>query len=239
MLHHALNLELVTLPGAAAWPVPLSVTVDLNEVVLLEGADLATAEPLLEVAATLGSSVTGKIWHWGQDAETLSREDLYHLRGRMAYISPRQVLFHRLSLGENIALAPCYHLGCSESEALAPYADLLEHLKLQAHLDQFPAQVSAALYTRALWARELLKGPELILAAISGVLATAAGAQMLLRALTAYLARNGAAALLLGESLEPFYPIGHRLLRLEAGQLLKIPILEHRARPLTAYLPLL
>ena len=170
--------------------------------------------------------------------QTLPREELYRLRGRIAYISPRQVLLHRLSLGENIALAPCYHLGYSESEALEPHADLLERLKLQAHLDQFPAQVSAAVYARAVWARELLKEPELILAAISGALATAAGATMLLAVLKDYLARYRAAAILLGESLEPYYPLGHRLLRLEAGQLLKMPILEHRARPLTAYLPL-
>jgi ABC-type methionine transport system ATPase subunit len=239
MLHHALNLELVTLPEAGAtWPAPLSIAVALNEVVLIEGVDPGAAEPLLEVAATLRSPVVGKVWHWSQDAETLPREDLFQLRSRIACISPRQVLLHRLSLGENIALAPCYHQGYSESEALAPHANLLEILKLQAHLDQFPAQVSAAVYTRALWARELLKEPDLILAALSGDLATGAGAQMLLALLNDYLARHRAAAVLIGEALEPFYPLGHRLLRLDSGQLLEMPILGHRARPLTAYLPL-
>jgi phospholipid/cholesterol/gamma-HCH transport system ATP-binding protein len=239
MLHYALNLELVTLPGAAeTWPSPLSVTVALNEVVLIEGVDPATAEPLLEVAATIQSPVVGVVRHWGQIAETLPREELYQLRARIAYISSRQVLLRRLSLGENIALAPCYHQGYTEMEALEPHADLLEHLKLQAHLDQFPAQVSAVVYARALWARELLKRPELILATISGGMA-AAGATMLLTILQDYLSRNsGAAAILVGENLEPYYPLGHRLLALDSGQLLKKPILEHRARPLTAYLPL-
>jgi ABC-type lipoprotein export system ATPase subunit len=238
MLHYALNLELVTLPEVPAWPVPLSVAVALNEVVLIEGADPAMAEPLLEVAATLRPPVTGQVWHWGLDAGTLPREDLYQLRSRIAYISPRQVLLQRLSLGENLALVPCYHLGCSDSEGLAPHADMLEHLKLQAHLDQFPAQVSPATYTRAVWARELLKQPELILAVISGVLATAAGAQVLLTVLQDYLARYAAAAVLLGESLEPYYPLGHRLLRLESGQLLAMPSLAQRTRSLAAYLPL-
>ena len=238
MLHDALNLELVTLPGAAtAWPSPLSIAVALNEVVLIEGATPSAAVPLLEVAATLQSPVVGMVRHWTQIAENLPREELYQLRARIAYISPRQVLLHRLSLGENIALAPCYHMECSVSEALEPHADLLEHLKLQAHLDQFPAQVSAGVYARALWARELLKGPELILATISGDLA-AAGAPMLLTVLQDYLSLYGAAAVLVGESLEPYYPLGQRLLRLEAGQLLTMPTLEHRARPLTAYLPL-
>jgi ABC-type methionine transport system ATPase subunit len=236
MLHYALNLELVTLPeAAAAWPVPLSLAVALNEVLLIEGADPATAESLLDVAAALQPPVAGQVRHWGENAETLPRADLYHLRSRIAYISPRQVLLHRLSLSENIALAPCYHQGFSESEALEPHADLLELLKLHAHLDQFPTQVSAAVYARAVWARELLKGPELILAALS---ADSAAAAMLVAVLRDYLATNGVAAIVLGESLESFYPLGHRLLRLESGQLLKLLILEHRARPLTAYLPL-
>lgn len=236
MLHYALNLEQVTLPGLApAWPAPLSLAVALNEVVLIEGADPAAAEPLLDVAAALRSPLRGNVRYWGENAETLPRADLYHLRSRMAYISPRQVLLHRLSLSENIALAPCYHQGCSESEALEPHADLLERLKLHAHLDQFPTQVSAVVYARAVWARELVKRPELILAALAG---DAAGAALLVAVLGDYLAHNGAAAIVLGESLEPFYPLGHRLLRLESRQLLKMPILEQRARLLTAYLPL-
>jgi ABC-type lipoprotein export system ATPase subunit len=236
MLHYALNLDLVTLPEAvAAWPAPLSLTVALNEVLLIEGVNPATAEPLLEVAAALQSAVTGQVRHWGQNAETLPRVELYHLRSRIAYISPRQVLLHRLSLSENISLAPCYHQGYSESEALEPHADLLERLQLQAHLDRFPGQVSAAVYARAVWARELLKRPELILAALS---ADSAAAAMLVEILRDYLPKNGVAAIVLGESLESFYPLGHRLSRLESGQLLKMPLLEHRARPLTAYLPL-
>jgi ABC-type arginine transport system ATPase subunit len=166
----------------------------------------------------------------------VTREELYQLRRRIAYISPRQVLLHRFSLGENIALAPCYHLRYSQSEALAAHADLLEHLKLQAHLDQYPGQVSASVYARTLWARELVKMPDLILAAVSGE--ANAQVDLLATVLRDYLAGYGGAAVLVGKSLEPFYPLGHRLLVLESGQLRKQPFLEHRARPLTDYLPL-
>jgi ABC-type ATPase involved in cell division len=238
MLHHALNLDLVTLPEDAAWPAPLSLAVGFNEVVLIEGAGPAVSLPLLEVAATLQAPVAGNVRHWGRDAAMGRREKLYRLRRRIAYISPRQVLLHLITLGENIALGPCYYLGCSEAEALAPHADLLELLELQTHLSQYPPQVSAAIYDRAVWGRELVKGAELILAVISGDLATTTGAAMLATVLREYLSRYGAAVLLLGESLEAFYPLGHRLLLLESGQLRKRTILEHRARPLTAYLPL-
>lgn len=236
MLHYALKLEQVILPEAATdWPTPLSLAVALNEVVLIEGAGPVAAGPLLEIAAALNSPVGGKVWHWGQDAETLSRPELYQLRSRIAYISSRQVLLRHLTLAENITLAPCYHRGCSETEALEPHANLLEHLKLTAHLNQFPTQVSAAIYSRAIWARELFKEPELILAAISQ---ESAGTALLVEVIQDYLSRFRAAVIVLGESLDSFYPLGQRLLRLEAGQLLLMPALEQRARPLSAYLPL-
>lgn len=238
MLHHALNLDMVTLPGDSAWPAPLSLAVAFNEVVLIEGAGPAVSSPLLEVASTLASPVAGHVRHWGRDAALRRRENLYRLRRRIAYISPQQVLLHLISLTENIALGPCYCLGCSEAEALAPHADLLEQLELEAHLTRRPPQVSNAVYGRAVWARELVKGPELILAVISGEFTTTAGAAMLVHVLREYRARYGAAVLLLGESLEAFYPLGHQLFVLEAGQLRKQTILEHRARPLTAYLSL-
>jgi ABC-type lipoprotein export system ATPase subunit len=238
MLHHALNLDMVTLPGDAAWPLPLSLAVGFNEVVLIEGVSPSVSLPLLEVAATLQAPVAGNVRHWGRDAALGRREKLYRLRRRIAYISPRQVLLHLITLGENIALGPCYYLACSETEALAPHADMLELLELPTHLKQYPPQVSAAIYDRTVWARELVKGAELILAVIEGDLATTTGSAMLAAVLREYLSRYGAAALLLGESLEAFYPLGHRLFLLESGQLRNRAILEHRARPLTTYLPL-
>jgi hypothetical protein len=60
MLRYALNLEGAILPGeAAAWPEPLFLAVELNEVVLIEGVSPAAIEPLLEVAATLEAPVAG------------------------------------------------------------------------------------------------------------------------------------------------------------------------------------
>jgi ABC-type ATPase involved in cell division len=239
MLHHALNLDMVTLPGDNAWPAPLSLAVAFKEVVLIEGAGPAVSSPLLEVASTLAAPVAGHVRHWGRDAATRRREKLFRLRRRIAYISPQQVLLHLMSLAENIAIGPCYYQGCPEAEALAPHADLLGKLGLEAHLTRNPTQVPKAIYARAVWARELVKEPELILAVIYGEFATTAGAALLATVLREYRHRYGAAVLLLGESLEAFYSLGHRLLLLEGGQLRKQTILEHRARPLTAYLPLI
>jgi len=59
MLHHALNLDMITLPGDTAWPAPLSLKVAFKEVVLIEGAGPAVSSPLLEVAATLANPLAG------------------------------------------------------------------------------------------------------------------------------------------------------------------------------------
>jgi ABC-type lipoprotein export system ATPase subunit len=239
MLHHALNLEMVTLPGdAAAWPAPLSLHVTLNEVVLIEGVKAAAGEPLLDVAATLRRPRAGLVRHWGRDAAALPRDELYDLRRRIAYIAPRTVLLHRLTLGTNIALGPCYHTGCSEAAALKLHGDLLERLQLSAHLHRFPAQVSPAFYYRTLWARELVKDPELILATVDRSQEHEAGVTLLLEVLRDYLTTSRVAGLILGETLDAFYPLGHRLLRLKAGRLRQLPLLEYRERPLSAYLPL-
>jgi len=239
MLHYALTLDMVTLSGdTPARFGPLSLAVCLNEVVLLEGVGPAAGEPLLEVAASLASPAAGRVGHWGQNTATLPREELYRLRRRIGYISSRQVLLHRLRLGENIALASCYHLGYSEPEALAAHSHMLDQLGLRRHLDRYPAQVSGAVYARAVWARELAKKPDLILAMIPGGLSAPVEGAVLTRVLGDYLAGARAAALLLGESLEAFHPLGHRLFSLEGGQLRQQPLLERHPRPLTAYLPL-
>jgi ABC-type phosphonate transport system ATPase subunit len=120
---------------------------------------------------------------------------------------------------------------------LAAHDDVLRHLELHPYLDRFPAQAPGVLYARAVWARELIKGPELILVALAGD-QDAGEAALLAAVLRDYLDGFRAAALILGESLEPFYSLGQRLLILEAERLLKRPLLEHRARPLASYLPL-
>jgi hypothetical protein len=83
-----------------------------------------------------------------------------------------------------------------------------------------------------------VKEPELILVVVAGEAASAAGAAALAEVLGDYLEHNGAAMVMWGESLEPFYPLGHRLFRLEAGHMKEQPLLEPRPRPLTAFLPL-
>jgi ABC-type transporter Mla maintaining outer membrane lipid asymmetry ATPase subunit MlaF len=239
MLHHALNLDTVLLPGdSPVWSAPLTLTVELDEVVLIEGVDPEEIDPLLMVVSTLEPPRAGMVRHWGKNAARLGREDLLDLRRRIACISPDQVLLHRLTLAENISLSPCYHQDITEAEALASHTALLAQLEITPYLDSYPPEVPPAIYTRALWARDLLQGPELIMAVITPDFATPEIGALLNRIIRDYRARYGAAVLLLGWSLAAFYSLGHRLFWLEEGELRPRPLLQHQARPLASYLPL-
>jgi ABC-type ATPase involved in cell division len=190
------------------------------------------------VAASLKPPEAGQVWHWDLDAFSLPREERYRLRRRIAYLVPGQVLLSRLTLGENIALGTCYQEGISTRAVLSGHADLLEHLGLKPYLPLMPDEVDEEVCFRALWARELIKQPELIVAVLGEAWEPHTPPQEGILLLKDYLARRGGAALLLGQALQDFHPLASRLLRQEAGGLLPQPLSEHQGRPLTDFLPL-
>ncbi len=239
MLKYCLQMNQVILPDPLGlWPAPLELTLELTEILLIEKVEAAQSAPLLEVAAFLRPPVAGQVWHWGSDAFSLAREERYHLHRRIAYLAPGQVLLARLTLGENIALSPCYHQGLSSRVVLADHADLLEQLALRPYLPLLPHEVEEDVYVRALFARELIRQPDLILVALDQAWVTILAPSQALLLLQDYLAAQGSAALVVGQPLQDFYPVASRLLRLEAGRLVPHPLPEHQGRPLTDFLPL-
>jgi len=239
MIKHCLVLNKVSLPGPQdLWPAPLDLAVGLREVVLIENIGPDESEPLGKVASTLSPPLAGEVRHWDQDAFSLPREDLYQLRRRIAYLAPGMKLLKRLTLGENIALGPSYHHGTSIRSVLDCHADLLEHLGLRPFLSLLPQDVEIKVYILALWARELIKQPELIVAVRNETWETFSVPNEGILVLQDYLAHQGGAALVLGRSHENFYHLASRLLRFESGRLVPHPLEEHQGRPLTDFLPL-
>jgi ABC-type ATPase involved in cell division len=239
MLKYCLSMNQVILPDPRGlWPAPLELHLELNEILLIEKVGADDSAPLLEVASSLRPPEAGQVLHWGLQAFGLAREERYYLRRRIAYLAPGQVLLSRLTLGQNIALSPCYYTGLSSRAVLAEHADLLEQLALKPYLTQLPQQVEKDVYIRALWARELIRQPDLILVALDKAWETILAPSQAILFLQDYLAAQGSAALLTGESLPNFYPLASRLLRLASGRLVPHPLAEHQGRPLTDFLPL-
>ena len=240
MLKYCLTMDQVLLPGPPGmWPAPLDLTLDLQEVVLIEQVSPEEGVPILEVTSAFRPPVAGQVRQWGVDAFSLAREERYHLHRRIGCVAPGQVLLSRLTLGENIALGPCYHEGITYGAVISLNAGLLEQLGLPPFLDLLPHEVEEEVYLRALWARELIKEPEMILAALDESLELLTGEGRGMAFLLDYLATPGVTALLLGQSLQPLHSLAHRILRREAGRLVSHPLPGHQGRPLTDFLPLI
>jgi ABC-type ATPase involved in cell division len=239
MLKHCLVFNQAVLPGPPGmWPLPLDLILNLQEVLLIENIGPDESEPLAKVAAALKPLVAGQVWHWDQEAYSLPRSDLFNLRRRIAYLVPGMVLLSRLTLGENIAVGISFHEGTSSRSVLSCYADVLERLGLQPFLSLMPHQVEIKVYIKAIWARELIKQPELIVAVRDEAWEPFSAPNEGILFLQDYLANRRSAALLLGRSLENFHFLASRLLRWEAGRLFPQPLSGRQGRPLTDFLPL-
>ena len=240
MLRNCLVFNQAVLSGPPGiWPAPLDLSLELQEVLLVDRVGAEASTPILEAASALKHPVAGQILHWGLDTATLAREERYRLRRRIAYLTPEQVLLSRLNLGENIALGTSFQAGTSTRSVLAFHADMLERLDLQPFLPFLPHEVEAEIYLRALWAREFIKQPDLIVAVLGEAWEPHDPPEQGILLLQDYLTGRQGAALLLGQSLERFHPLASRLLRWDAGRLLPQPLSEHQGRPLTDFLPLL
>jgi predicted ABC-type transport system involved in lysophospholipase L1 biosynthesis ATPase subunit len=240
MLSHCLEFKQVQLPGPPeTWPRPLDLSLGLQEVLLIEKMGPEESAQLLEVAGSLRPPVAGEVRHWGRDAFNLPRVERYRLRRRIACLGPRMALLSRLTLGENIALGSCYQQGLATRTVLAGHGDLLGRLALHPYLSLRPHEVEIRVYIRALWARELIKQPELIIAVRDETWEPFSAPAHGILFLQDYLAKGGGAALILGQTLEDFHPLANRLLRRENGEFVSHPLSEHQGRPLTDFLPLL
>lgn len=239
MWQYSLVLEHITLPPPFGnWPESFELRLGMTEVMLIEGASAEDGQTLLDVAATLSEPAQGQVHLWGMEISTLTRQELYNLRSQIGYVHPKQSLLHYLTLAENIGLGPAYHFDMTLSETLREHAPLIEHLGLEPFLSRYPSEISQAVYIRALWARELVKLPELILAIVEESPGTAGTQKMILTVLEEYLDRQGVSVILAGHSLAAFHHLAHRILKLEAGRIRERKLLERGGRPLIAYLPL-
>ncbi|MEJ2092850.1 MAG: hypothetical protein P8X65_11725 [Syntrophobacterales bacterium] len=239
MLRYSLIMRQVALPGLPPdWPIPLDLQLGLNEVLLLEGVGWNDARSFWQVAATLAAPLGGEVLYWGQTRDNLTRPGLFHLRKQIAFISAGQVLLQHLNLGENITLSLCYHRDLTISQALEEHGELLDKFELRPFLKWLPAQLPPYIYWRSIWARELIKEPELVLACLEGPGWMRRNQEILHEVLAACLASSRAAFLLAGQDLSSFYPGAHRLLRPVAGSFLETQLLQNREKSPVMFFPL-
>jgi ABC-type methionine transport system ATPase subunit len=242
ILQTSLLLEGVTAPELTEFfPAPVSLAVGLREFVLLEGLGVRPADLLLRLAATLRRPAGGRIFHWGRDLLALSRRDLYPWRRRLALVTPLQALLPRLTVLENVSLSQTLTSTQTARTVADRHRELLSWFGLREYLGHYPGDLPARQYHLALWARELIKEPALIL----GVQASRAEpsdvpdlSPWLLPWLENYHANRQGAVVLAGPVLEVAYALADRVLdcRGEVWQERPLPGRDHH--PLSNYLDL-
>ena len=239
MLRHSLIMRQVSLPDLHPdWPVPLDLELGLNEVLLLEGVGWNEARAFWQVAATLDVPAQGEVLYWGKSRDQLPRTELFQVRKQIAYIAPGQVLLQHRNLGENIALAKCYHQELPVAQVLEDQEAFLDRLGLQPFLNWMPAHLPLHIYWRGIWARELIKDPELVLACLEGPGWMKRNQEVLREALEASMAENQGAFLLAGRDLSSFYPLAHRVLRPAGGTFSETLLLQSREKSPVTFFPL-
>lgn len=217
----------------------LSLTLGYTDFCLLEKVPVVLADALLRVAATLAPPLTGAIRHWGRDLSTLARRQLYPWRRRLAFVSPEHALLPRLTLAENLSLP---QLLLSKRRALGggplpPH--LVARLGLSPYLSSYPRDLPPRQYQLALWARELVKEPRLILGVLAGREAphgAPALAPVLLPILEEYHRQRRGAILLAGPWLEVAYPLADRLIQAQGPAWQEYALPRRHGHPLPSYL---
>jgi ABC-type glutathione transport system ATPase component len=214
----------------------------LEEFVLLEGLSTREADLLLRLAATLRRPAGGRIFHWGRDLFALSRRALYPWRGRLAFVSPFQSLLPRLTVLENVTLYQTLTTPRSAAAVGREHRELLEQLALSEYLSRFPRELPTRQYHLALWARELIKQPHLILGVMAGQ-EEPFGAPSLLPHLVPlfddYRSQRRGAIVLAGPFLEPVHPVADRMLFCQGDHWREQPLPGRRDQPLLNYLNLI
>lgn len=243
ILQTSLLLETVTTPELAeVHDAPVSLAVGLQEFVLLDGLSVRGADQLLRLAATLRRPSSGRIFHWGRDLFALSRRALYPWRGRLAFVSPFQSLLPRLTVLDNVTLSQTLTSPQSAVGVARRHRPLLEQLGLRAYLDRYPRELPLRHYHLALWARELIKEPRLILGVLDSPEEPFGGAVLapyLLPVLEKQHQQNQSAVVLAGPHLEWARPVADRFLLRREDRWQEQPWIQRRHQPLINSLKLL
>jgi len=105
----------------------------------------------------------GEVWVDGQRVDTLSRRDLYALRGRIGYVFQFAALFDSLTIGDNVAMGLRKQGDLSEREIRDRVSEALDLVDLPGVAERFPAELSGGMRKRVGIARAIALRPKYIL----------------------------------------------------------------------------
>jgi phospholipid/cholesterol/gamma-HCH transport system ATP-binding protein len=105
----------------------------------------------------------GEVWVDNVRVDTLPRQELYKLRGKIGYVFQFAALFDSLNIGENVAMGLRRNSSLSEAEIQQRVAEALDLVDLPGVEHKFPAELSGGMRKRVGIARAVALRPKYLL----------------------------------------------------------------------------
>ncbi|HVO83807.1 MAG TPA: ATP-binding cassette domain-containing protein [Syntrophobacteria bacterium] len=119
-------------------------------------------EILLRICATLTPPTGGRISWWGRSNDEIREPERYELRRRIGLVCRRSSLISNLTLLDNVTLGLQYYENLSREAAYDRALTWLGRFGLAEHRSLRPADLSPTRRLLAVYARELVKSPEML-----------------------------------------------------------------------------
>ncbi|MCL6444868.1 MAG: ABC transporter ATP-binding protein [Alicyclobacillus sp.] len=203
----------------------VSLTIQQGELVSIMGPSGSGKSTLMHILGCLDVPTSGHYWLRGQAVETLSPQELAHIRNReIGFVFQNFHLLPRMTALKNVEL-PLMYGGMPRRRRREVAMDRLAAVGLADRMHHFPNALSGGQRQRVAIARALANSPALILAdEPTGALDSATGQEIL--ELFQTLNRQGATVVIITHDPD-VAAIAHRRIRLQDGRILS----DEGARP--------
>lgn len=118
---------------------------------------------LLRICATLLCPTAGQIRWFGRSSEEMKEKEIYALRRRLGLVHRESSLISNMTIEDNVTLGMKYHEDIDPEAAYRRAAEILRQFDLYEERLLRPAQLTFEKRRLAVYARELVKEPQLFL----------------------------------------------------------------------------
>jgi phospholipid/cholesterol/gamma-HCH transport system ATP-binding protein len=140
-----------------------SLTVNEGETMVIIGYSGTGKSVAIKHIVGLLEPDSGEVWVDGRRVDTLSRKDLYAMRGKIGYVFQFAALFDSMTIGENVAMGLRKQGELNEQEITARVTEALELVDLPDVHRRMPSELSGGMRKRVGIARSIALRPKYIL----------------------------------------------------------------------------